>query len=96
MLKGQAAPLSPKEEIALRRIALAVVGLENLPARAVARLEALAPVKRVGDAIALTPLGRSRYEALPQPTTPPADPPNEVFRQSLEAFVAGSRTRRPS
>lgn len=96
MLRGQTAPLSPNEEITLRRIALAMVSPEELPARAVARLQALALVKRVGDTIVLTPLGRARYEALPSATTPPVETPNEVFRQSLEAFVAGSRTRRPN
>lgn len=95
-MRGQAAPLSPNEEITLRRIALAVVPPDELPVRAVARLQALALVKRVGDTIVLTPLGKARYEALPRATTPPAEMPNDVFRQSLEAVVAGSRTRRPN
>lgn len=95
-MRGQAAPLSPNEEITLRRIALAVVPPDELPMRAVARLEALALVKRVGDAIVMTPLGKARYEGLPRATAPPPEMPNEVFRQSLEAVVAGSRTRRPN
>lgn len=96
MTRGQAAPLSPNEEITLRRVAVAVVPPEQLPVRAVARLEALALVKRVDDTIVLTPLGKARYERLPRATAPPAETPNEVFRQSLEAVVAGSRTRRPN
>lgn len=96
MRRGQTAPLSLKEEITLRRIALGVVPLEELPARAVARLEALALVKRARNTLLLTPLGRTRYEGLPRATSPPGELPNEAFRQSLEAVVAGSRTRRPN
>lgn len=93
MLRGQTAPLSLKEEITLRRIALGVVPPDELPPRAVAKLKALALVTEVDDSLVLTPVGRLRYDSLPRASP---EPRNEVFRQSLEAVVAGSRTRRPS
>ena len=94
MLRGQAAPLSPNEEVTLRRIALGVVPPDELSPRAVARLEALALVRRVGDEVVLTPLGRSRYEALPHASRLP-EPPDETFRQALEASIARDRNRNP-
>lgn len=94
MLRGQAAPLSPNEEVTLRRIALGVVPPSELRPRAVARLEALALVKREGDKLVLTSVGKSRYEALPHAAAP-LDPPDDTFRRALEAVVACCRTTRP-
>jgi hypothetical protein len=66
MLRGQTAPLSPNEEITLRRIALGVVPTGDLLPRDVARLVLLALIERDGERLRLTPLGQMRYEALPR------------------------------
>ena len=64
MSGGLVAPLSPPEEIALRRIAhgsLAVVD-----AKVASRLLALALIQRTSTGLRLTPLGRLRFNALPK------------------------------
>jgi hypothetical protein len=61
---GLIAPLSPPEEIALRRIAhgsLAVVD-----SKVASRLLALALIQRASTGLRLTPLGRLRFNALPK------------------------------
>jgi hypothetical protein len=63
MSSGLAAPLSPEEEIALRRIAY---GSLNINAKVAARLIDLALVQRASSGLHLTPLGRQRYNALPK------------------------------
>lgn len=68
MLRGQTAPLSPKEEVTLRRIALGMAPLDELSPHAVRRLTALALAKRDGERFVLTPLGAARYETLPRAT----------------------------
>ena len=64
MTGGLLAPLSPPEEIALRRIAhgsLAVVD-----AKVASRLVTLALIQRTSTGLRLTPLGRLRFDALPK------------------------------
>jgi hypothetical protein len=63
MSRGLLAPLSPPEEIALRRIAHGSVVVD---AQAAARLMSLALVERVHTSLRLTPLGRLRFNALPK------------------------------
>ncbi|SEP50744.1 hypothetical protein SAMN02990966_07752 [Rhodospirillales bacterium URHD0017] len=63
MTSGLLAPLSPPQEIALRRIAH---GSFVVDARAAASLVALALVERTSGGLRLTPLGRLRYNALPK------------------------------
>lgn len=63
MTRGLLTPLSPQEEIALRRIAYGSVAVD---ARDAARLVSLALVERVHASLRLTPLGRLRFNALPQ------------------------------
>jgi hypothetical protein len=61
---GLIAPLSPPEEIALRRIAhgsLAVVD-----SKVASRLLALALIQRTSTGLRLTPLGRLRFDELPK------------------------------
>lgn len=62
MTRGLLAPLSPPEEIALRRIAHGSVVFD---AQVAARLASLALVERVNTSLRLTPLGRLRFNALP-------------------------------
>jgi hypothetical protein len=92
MLRGQAAPLSPNEEVTLRRIALGAVPPEELRPRAVARLETLGLVKREGATLILTPIGKSRYEALPH-ASPLLKPAEKAFRQELEAIATREKLR---
>jgi hypothetical protein len=61
---GLIAPLSPPEEIALRRIAHG--SLVAVDAKVESRLLALALVQRTGTGLRLTPLGRLRFNALPK------------------------------
>lgn len=63
MTGGLLAPLSPQEEIALRRIAH---GSFVVDAQAASRLIALALIQRTSGGLRLTPLGRLRFNALPK------------------------------
>ncbi len=63
MADGLIAPLSPLEEIALRRIAH---GSFVVDARVASRLIALALIQRASNGLRLTPLGRLRFNALPK------------------------------
>ena len=63
MTGGLLAPLSPPQEIALRRIAH---GSLIVDAQVVARLMALGLVQQTSHGHRLTPLGRLRYDALPK------------------------------
>lgn len=64
MTGGLIAPLSPPEEIALRRIAHG--SLVAVDAKVASRLVALALIERTGTGLRLTPLGRLRFNALPK------------------------------
>lgn len=59
------APLSPSEELTLRRIALAITSPDEMPATSLTRLRGM---KLLDDANRLTPLGRERYASLERPT----------------------------
>src|SRR3982751_1764569 len=59
MTDGLIAPLSPPEEIALRRIALG--SLAALDPKVASRLVALALVQRTNTGLHLTPLGQFRF-----------------------------------
>lgn len=63
MTGGLLAPLSPQEEIALRRIAH---GSFVVDAGAAAKLVSLALIQRMSSGLRLTPLGRLRFNALPK------------------------------
>src|SRR5215207_10354719 len=61
---GLIAPLSPPEEIALRRMAHG--SLVAVDAKVASRLVALALIQRTSTGLRLTPLGRLRFDALPK------------------------------
>jgi hypothetical protein len=63
-IKSALTPLSPDEEIALRRIAHG----SNVGSPAAARLQDLALIQRTKGGYRLTPLGQLRYDALPKAT----------------------------
>ena len=63
--RGLVAPLSPNEEVTLRRMAIGVAKSAELPLRDVRRLKALLLVVETDGDLRLTPAGRERYLALP-------------------------------
>jgi hypothetical protein len=62
--RGLRAPLSPNEELTLRRVALGIVEGSELPQTALAHLRQLG---LVDDDNRMTDDGRARYEALDRP-----------------------------
>jgi hypothetical protein len=64
MARGLRAPLSPNEELTLRRVALGIAFAKDLPAADVQRLRNLELIEDGGERFGLTALGRERYERL--------------------------------
>lgn len=60
------APLSPNEEVTLRRVALGVAPPRDLPQRDLMRLKRLSLVEDRDGKLHLTEIGRQRYRALPR------------------------------
>lgn len=89
MLRGQTAPLSPNEELTLRRVALRSAPPAELSQRDLDRIEALGLITRSDDDVALTPLGKMRYEALPRAAR--IDDSEEHFIEMLKACVVRVR-----
>lgn len=65
MKRSLNAPLSPHEEVALRRVAQGMGPTDVLSARATARLTSLELIEVSESGMQLTPIGRQRYSALP-------------------------------
>ena len=63
MERGLKAPLSPNEEVTLRRLALGITEAKHLPARDVYYLIRLCLVDEEEGRLKLTDLGRERYRA---------------------------------
>lgn len=66
-MRGILAPLSPNEEITLRRIALGFGTHDRLPPRHVHRLQQLALIEEQDGTLRLTQLGLQRYASLERP-----------------------------
>ena len=66
MTRSLNAPLSPNEEITLRRVALGMSNPDHLSKRDIERLVHLMLVVVMRGRPELTPLGRQRYHALPR------------------------------
>jgi hypothetical protein len=66
MARGRTAPISPNEEVTLRRIALGISQAKDLPPRDVDYLVRLRLVDKDEGELKLTDLGRKRYQALPR------------------------------
>jgi hypothetical protein len=64
MGRGLRAPLSPREEVTFRRIALGISKAKLLPAQDVAHLIRLRLVDEKEGRLRLTALGRERYRGL--------------------------------
>ena len=67
-MRGILAPLSPHEEITLRRVALGFGLRDHLPSQHVVRLEQLALIEEADGTLRLTELGLQRYAKLERPT----------------------------
>lgn len=65
MARSLNAPLSPHEEVALRRVALGLAPREILSDRAIVRLRSLALIEVSEEGVRLTPIGQQRYATLP-------------------------------
>ncbi len=63
--RGLLAPLSPHEEVTLRRVALGIANPVDLPAKDVGHLKALLLIEDSRAGLRLTPVGKKRYLALP-------------------------------
>lgn len=66
-MRGILAPLSPHEEITLRRVALGFGRRDHLPSPHVQRLQQLALIEEADGALRLTELGLQRYASLERP-----------------------------
>jgi hypothetical protein len=66
MERGLIAPLSPHEEVTLRRIALGISKARQLPPSDVAHLIRLCLVADNEGRLSLTDIGRERYRTLPK------------------------------
>ena len=91
MERGLKAPLSPREEVSFRRVALGISKAEFLPARDVERLKALSLIKEHESHLRLTPTGCKRYQALPNTTAvqQPEKPDEAVLK--LATLIAKAR-----
>jgi hypothetical protein len=91
MARGRTAPLSPNEEVSLRRVALGISKPADLPARDVTRLKALSLIEEHSAGVRLTPVGRERYLALPNSgAIYEADTPDEFISKMAE-FMSKAR-----
>ena len=66
-MRGILAPLSPNEEITLRRVALGFGQRDHLPLQHIQRLMQLGLVEEADGALRLTELGLQRYAGLDRP-----------------------------
>ena len=91
MARSRTAPLSPNEEVSLRRVAFGISKPADLPARDIARLKTLSLIEEHGAGLRLTPLGRERYLALPHSgAIYEADTPDEFISKTAE-FMTKAR-----
>jgi hypothetical protein len=88
--RGRTAPLSPNEEVSLRRVAPGISRPADLPARDIRRLKTLSLIEEHGAGLRLTPLGRERYLALPNSGAIYADTPDEFISKMTE-FMTKAR-----
>ena len=90
MDRGLKTPLSPHEEVSLRRVALGISQPADLPVRDIRRLKALSLIEEHGAGLRLTPLGRERYLALPNSSAINGDTA-DVFISKMSEFLTKAR-----
>jgi hypothetical protein len=81
------APLSPNEEVALRRVALGLAPKEVLPLQAITRLKYLVLIEDSETGLRLTDVGRRRHAALPGVTRAECSSAQEQFASFLSTYV---------
>jgi hypothetical protein len=82
--RGLLAPLSPHEEVTLRRVALGIANPSDLPARDVERLKSLLLIEEFSAGLRLTPIGKKRYLALPNTAAFDSGAPDEGLAKMAE------------
>ncbi len=65
MVRGLAAPLSPNEEVTLRRVAYGVVVAKTLQPSHLVRLQSLSLIEDQGGVLSITKLGQQRLSNSP-------------------------------
>jgi hypothetical protein len=89
--RGLLAPLSPHDEVTLRRVALGIAQPADLPAKDVERLKALLLIEEHGAGLRLTPNGKERYLALPNSFAVfDTDAPDKALAKMAE-FISKAR-----
>jgi len=85
MDRGLKVPLSPNEEITLRRVAYGIVHRETLRPADVFRLEILGLIADRNGFLSLTPMGQPRFAGVPAgtPDTAGRDPDVEALARAL-------------
>jgi hypothetical protein len=82
--RGTVAPLTPREEVTLRRVALGISTPDALPQRDLAKLTTLRLIELSDGVLRLTSLGQQRYSQLPRAISSvdePRDAIAELARQ---------------
>jgi hypothetical protein len=88
MTRGSLAPLSPHEEVTLRRVALGIAQAPHLSKSDVKRLKALSLIDENDGGLGLTPAGRERYLALAKSAVvDPSDSPEESVSKLAEMII---------
>jgi hypothetical protein len=82
--RGLLAPLSPHEEVTLRRVALGIANPADLPSQDVERLKFLLLIEEFSAGLRLTPTGKKRYLALPNSVAFDPDAPDEGLVKMAE------------
>jgi hypothetical protein len=90
MDRGLKAPLSPHEEVTLRRVALGVAHPADLAGKDVDRLKCLLLIEKSNGGLRLTPIGKQRYLALPNSAGFDTSAPDEGMAKLAE-FVTKAR-----
>jgi hypothetical protein len=91
MIRGSLAPLSPNEEVTLRRVALGISEPASLSASDIKRLTAFALIENSGGGLRLTPAGRKRYRALPKGAEVDQADTSDDPAAKLAAYLAKAR-----
>ena len=92
MERGILAPLSPNEELALRRIAGGRSRLAVRAGRDVVRLKTLKLIEEIDGRLRLTSLGESRYSRLPDASAPQdSDPADDINAALINSFDRARR-----
>jgi hypothetical protein len=87
MRRSLIAPLSPHEEVALRRIALGLTPTHELSARAIVRLKNLSLIEDSETGLRLTDVGRQRYRTLPGAKAGELPVAQEQLAQILSTYI---------